>query len=70
MVDYQVHALNPLIAKLFNWKFHPPQVVSRWRDPQLQVCGFNSDFYKMEVSYFDIWLIYVTFYLKHVQKMV
>ena len=28
-------ALNPLTAKLFNWNFHPLEVVSRWRDPQL-----------------------------------
>ena len=29
--------LNPLTAKLFNLNFHPLEVVSRWRDPQLQV---------------------------------
>ena len=28
---------NPLTAKLFNLDFHPLEVVSRWRDPQLQV---------------------------------
>ena len=28
---------NPLTAKLFYWNFYPPEVVSRWRDPQLQV---------------------------------
>ena len=28
---------NPLTAKLFNWNFHPLEVVSRWRDPQRQV---------------------------------
>ena len=28
---------NPLTAKLFNLNFHPLEVVSRWRDPQLQV---------------------------------
>ena len=27
----------PLAAKLFNLNFHPLEVVSRWRDPQLQV---------------------------------
>ena len=26
-----------LTAKLFNWNFHSPEVVSRSRDPQLQV---------------------------------
>ena len=30
---------NPLTAKLFHLNFHPPEVVSRWRDPQLiQIC--------------------------------
>ena len=29
--------INPLSAKLFNLNFHPLEVVSRWRDPQLQV---------------------------------
>ena len=28
--------INPLSAKLFNLNFHPLEVVSRWRDPQLQ----------------------------------
>ena len=28
---------NPLTAELFNLNFHPLEVVSRWRDPQLQV---------------------------------
>ena len=30
-------SINPLTAKLFNLNFHPLEVVSRWRDPQLQV---------------------------------
>ena len=29
--------INPLAAKLFNFNFHPLEVVSRYRDPQLQV---------------------------------
>ena len=29
--------VNPLTAELFNWNFYPLEVVSRWRDPQLQV---------------------------------
>ena len=28
---------NPLTARLFDLNFHPLEVVSRWRDPQLQV---------------------------------
>ena len=47
--------VNPLTANLFNLIFHPLEVVSRWRDPQLQV--------KMEVNCFQILLIDVTFYL-------
>ena len=35
--------LNPLTAKLFNLNFHPLEVVSRWRDPQLQVSENYSD---------------------------
>ena len=31
------HPFNPLTAKLFNLNFHSLEVVSRWRDPQLQV---------------------------------
>ena len=33
----QLVRVNPLTAKLFNLNFHPLEVVSRWRDPQLQV---------------------------------
>ena len=29
--------VSPLTAKLFNLNFHPLEIVSRWRDPQLQV---------------------------------
>ena len=41
--------LNPLIAKLFNLNFHPPEVVSRWRDPQLQVSENYSDLQRSTV---------------------
>ena len=34
---------NPLTAKLFNLNFHPLEVVSRLRDPQLQVSENYSD---------------------------
>ena len=42
-MDVQPYHLNPLTAKLFNLNFHPPEVVSRWRDPQLQVSENYSD---------------------------
>ena len=35
--------INSLTAKLFNLNFHPLEVVSRWRDPQLQVSENYSD---------------------------
>ena len=33
-------SINPLAAKLFNWTFHPLEVLPRWRDPQLQMRAF------------------------------
>ena len=39
-------SVNPLTAKLFNWNFYPLEVVSRWRDPQLQVSENYSDLAK------------------------
>ena len=55
--------INPLTAKLFNRNFYPLEVVSRWRDPQLQVSDNYSDLTKWEVNCFQILLIDVTFYL-------
>ena len=40
------HTVNPLTAKLFNLNFHPLEVVSRWRDPQLQESENYSDLTK------------------------
>ena len=60
---------NPLTDKLFNWNFYPLQVVSRWRDPQLQVSENYSRFDKMEVNDFEILLVDVTFYLWYVLKL-
>ena len=37
---------NPLTAKFFNFNFHPLEVVSRWRDPQLQLSENYSDLTK------------------------
>ena len=54
--------INPLTAKLFNWNFHPLEVVSRWRDPQLQVGEIYSYLAKSR-SMIEILLISVTFYL-------
>ena len=37
---------NPLTAKVFSLNFYPLEVVSRWRDPQLQVSENYSDLTK------------------------
>ena len=42
----QSMSFNLLIAKLFSLNFHPLEVVSRWRDPQLQVCENYLDLTK------------------------
>ena len=36
-LHFSVNWLNLLLAKLCNLNFHPLEVVSRYRDPQLQV---------------------------------
>ena len=55
--------ITPLAANLFNLNFHPLEVVSRWRDPQLQVSENYSDLTKWRLTNFEILLFYVTFYL-------
>ena len=45
--SYKPSLFNPLTAKLFNWNFHSLEVVSRWRDPQLQVSENYSDLTKL-----------------------
>ena len=41
---------NPSTAKLFGINFHPLEVVSRWRDPQLQVSENYSDLITWELG--------------------
>ena len=41
-----LNSFNPLAAKLFNLNFHPLEIVSRRRDPQLQVSKNYSDLTK------------------------
>ena len=51
--DLQLYWLiNPLTAKLFNLNFHPLEIVSRWRDPQLQVSENYSDLTKWRSTVF------------------
>ena len=48
----------PLTAKLFNLNFHPLKVVSRWRNPQLQVSENYSDLTKWRSIVFkSCWLM-------------
>ena len=51
-------SFNPLTAKLFNLNFHPLKVVSRWRDPQLQVSENYSDLTIWRSTFFKYcWLM-------------
>ena len=51
-------SLHPLTAKLFNLNFHPLEVMSRWRDPQLQVSENYSDLTKWRSTVFKYcWLM-------------
>ena len=50
--------VNPLTAKLFNLNFYPHEVVSRRRDPQLQVSENYSDLTKWKSTLFkSCWLM-------------
>ena len=51
--------LHPSTAKLFNLNFHPLEVASRWRDPQLQVSENYSDWTKWRSTVIKYcWLIH------------
>ena len=49
---YQSARSNPLSTKVFNHNFHPLEVVSRLRDPQLQVSENYSDLTKCRLTIF------------------
>ena len=52
--------INPSTAKLCRptWNFHPLEVVSRWRDPQLQASENYSDLTKWRSTLFkSCWLM-------------
>ena len=54
----EMSSINPLTAKLFNLRFRPLEVVSRWRDPQLQVSENYSDLTKWRSTLFKYcWLM-------------
>ena len=53
-----IRSIDSLIAKLFDWNFPPLKVVSRWRDPQLQVNENYSDLTKWKSTIFKYcWLV-------------
>ena len=53
-----IHRFNPFTAKLINFNFHPLEVVSRWRDPQLQVSKNYSHLTKWRSTLFkSCWLM-------------
>ena len=58
-----VSVSQPLDRQIIQLKFHPLEVVSRWRDPQLQVSEKISDFTKLRLTIFKFLLIYDTLYL-------
>ena len=51
--NFDTLSFNPLTAKLFNWNFYSLEVVSRWRDPQLQVNENYSDLTKWRLTIFN-----------------
>ena len=57
-VRRQTLTFNPLTAKLLNLNFHPLEVVSRWRDPQLKVSENYSDMTEWRSTVFkSCWLM-------------
>ena len=46
--------IRTFTGKLFDWNVHPLEDVSRWSDPQLQVCKKLFKFDKMAVDDFFI----------------
>ena len=48
----ETKGVNPLTAKIFNLNFHSLEVVSRCRDPQLQVSKNYSDLTKWRSTLF------------------
>ena len=54
----EVDSAATLTAKLFNFNFHPFEVVSRWRDPQLQVSENYPDLTECRPTYIkSFWLL-------------
>ena len=62
---FETNQINPLTATLFHWNFHSLEVVSRLRDPQLQVSGNYSDLAKWRSTFFDLVDLMSHFILTH-----
>ena len=57
--------INPLGAKLLNWNSHPLEVVTRWRDPQLQGSENYSDLTKWRSTNFkSCWIMSLLFFTR------
>ena len=52
LIMFVIYLVTPSTAKLFNINIHPPEVLSRWRDPQLQVSENYSDLTKWKLHIF------------------
>ena len=63
IVVISMQRVNYLTAKLFNLYFHSLEVMSRWRDPQLQVSENYSDLIKRRSIVFKYWWLMSHFIL-------
>ena len=63
-LDHTEMYINPFPAKLNYLNFYPFEVVSRYRDPQLQVAENYSYFFYFEHKYLQILMFRHTFHSK------
>ena len=54
---YVIHTIDPWTAKLNNLNFHPLEVVSRYRDPQLQVGENYSYSFNLRPNIYKSWCL-------------
>ena len=50
-------SVNPYPAKLIYLNFHLPEVVSRYRDPQLQIAGNDSYLFNLSTNSRKFWCL-------------
>ena len=64
-----VYRVNTLTSKLFNWNFHPLEVVSRWRNSQLQASENYSSLTKCGLTILNyFWLMSRFIFNMHVKN--